>query len=214
MAQVVVLDGASVPAPEHWRAWSDALAAEGYATIRSGALSVRQAEQAGRAGLVCVQELSLLELVGPLAAARPRHRTHRLRGVHLGACAAIDEAAFGTRWTLDAPMLADVRRATPAHRSRFVRHATTGHAPAGFLISGRAGRLGYVQRLAVDPRAQRHGLAHALVADALRWMARAHVHRVYVNTHVDNAAALALYRRHGFTVLPERLRVFEGPTTR
>ena len=42
-------------------------------------------------------------------------------------------------------------------------------------------------------------------------MHRARLQRVFVNTHVDNAGALALYRAHGFAELPERLRVFEGP---
>ena len=82
----------------------------------------------------------------------------------------------------------------------------------GFLISGRAGRTGYVQRLAVHPDAHRQGLANDLLLDSLRWMRRARLHAVYVNTHVDNVAALALYRAHGFVELPERLRVFEGPT--
>ena len=84
-------------------------------------------------------------------------------------------------------------------------------AVAGFLVSGRAGRTGYVQRLAVHPSAQRHGLATALLLDSLRWMRRTRVRRAFVNTHVENEAALELYRRHGFVELPERLRVHEGP---
>jgi ribosomal protein S18 acetylase RimI-like enzyme len=212
MAQVVVLDGLVVPAPEHWRSWGRSLAEAGYATMRTGALSPRQAHQAEAAGMRCVQELALLDLHRPATLPRPGHRTRRVRSEHLPAMAVVDRAAFGERWCLDEHMITDVRRATPSHRSRLVllRAAATG--PAGFLISGRAGRTGYIQRLAVHPSAQRSGVATALMADALRWMHRSRLERVFVNTHVENAAALELYRRHGFTVMPERLRVYESTT--
>jgi ribosomal protein S18 acetylase RimI-like enzyme len=211
MALVVVPDGSAVPTPDHFQAWSRTLADHGFTTMRTGALSPRQAAQADRAGLRCVQELALLEM-GPVPATRaPRHRTHRLRRKHLQTIAQIDRAAFGPTWWLDAAMLADVRNATPMHRARVVRRPG-GDAVVGFLISGRAGRTGYIQRLAVHPDAHRSGLATDLMLDSLRWMRRARLQRVFVNTHVDNAAALALYRTHGFVELPERLRVFEGPT--
>lgn len=211
MAQIVVLDGLAVPAPEHWRNWARSLADAGYTTMRTGALSPRQAQQAEQAGMHCVQELALLDLSSPAAPDRPAHRTRRVRSDHLPAMAAVDRAAFGDRWGLDEPMIADIRRATPSHRSRVVVLRGL-PSPAGFLISGRAGRTGYIQRLAVHPDAQRTGVATALMCDALRWMHRSRLQRVFVNTHVDNTAALELYRRHGFTVMPERLRVYEGTT--
>ncbi len=106
-------------------------------------------------------------------------------------------------------MLAEVRTATPMHRARVVRGV--GSLPIhGFLISGRAGRAGYIQRLAVHPDAQRRGIGSALLVDALMWLRRARTQQVFVNTHVENEAALLLYRAHGFRELPERLRVYEG----
>jgi ribosomal protein S18 acetylase RimI-like enzyme len=217
MAVVVVPDGSAVPAPEHFHRWARTLADHGYTSMRTGALSIRQSAQAERAGLRCVQQLSLLELHGPITASRPLQRTHRLLHRQLTTAAEIDRAAFGPTWWLDATMLADVCSATPSYRARVVRadqvrSGAPGHDIVGFLISGRAGRTGYVQRLAVHPTAHRHGVATDLLLDSLRWMSRARLQRVYVNTHVDNAAALALYRAHGFVELPERLRVFEGPT--
>jgi ribosomal protein S18 acetylase RimI-like enzyme len=213
MALVVVPDGSAVPTPEHFHVWSRTLADHGFTSMRTGALSPRQAEQAERAGLRCVQELALLEMSAPQLAEGPRRRTHRLRRRHLQTAAQIDRAAFGESWWLDADMLADVRNATPMHRGRVIRgdDSLGGNDVVGFLISGRAGRTGYVQRLAVRPDAHRRGLATDLLADSLRWMRRARLQRVFVNTHVDNVGALALYRAHGFVDLPERLRVFEGP---
>lgn len=223
MALIVVPDGSAVPTPDHFHVWSRTLAARGFTSLRTGALSPRQAEQAEAAGLRCVQELALLELTVRSAkpgrrmtpttdrSASPRRRTHRLQRRQLPAIAAIDRAAFGPNWWLDAGMLADVRNATPTYRGRIVRDATSGGAIVGFLISGRAARTGYVQRLAVHPDVHRRGVATDLLADSLRWMRRARLQRIFVNTHVDNVAALALYRAHGFVELPERLRVFEGP---
>jgi ribosomal protein S18 acetylase RimI-like enzyme len=183
----------------------------GFPSVRTGALSVRQAEQAHQAGMQCVQELTLLDMGAPPRFDRPAVRAKRARSGDLERLAAIDEAAFGTRWCLDASMLADVRGATPLHRARVVTDPRSPDTIAGFLISGRAGRIGYVQRLAVHPDAQRRGLASALLVDGLRWLRRARVQRVFVNTHVENEAALELYRAHGFNAMDDRLRVFEGP---
>ena len=213
LAQIVVLDGTAVPTPEHFRIWSTALAEHGFTRLRTGALSPRQADQAQRAGLRCVQELALLDIDAPFPRRTSTHRTHGTRGlrdVELTTIAEIDRAAFGSNWALDAGMLSDIRAATPSHRARTVRIDGT---IVAFLVSGRAARTGYVQRLAVSPDAQRQGIATSLLLDSLRWMRRARITRAFVNTHVDNAAALELYRRHGFAELPERLRVFEGPVS-
>lgn len=225
MALVIVPDGSAVPMPQHFHMWSRTLAGHGFTSFRTGALSPRQADQAERAGLHCVQELALLELLpitwANVSLAPPSRRTHRLRRRQFPIIAQIDRAAFGAEWGLDAGMLADVRSATPMYRARTVRARATGNHDAegssgndvvGFLISGRAGRTGYVQRLAVHPVAHRRGVATDLLLDSLHWMRHARVTRVFVNTHVDNVAALSLYRAHGFVELPERLRVFEGPT--
>ncbi|MGD9998998.1 MAG: GNAT family N-acetyltransferase [Ilumatobacteraceae bacterium] len=210
MALVIVPDGSVVPAPEHFHVWSAALGRRGFTALRTGALSTRQAEQAERAGLRCVQELALLEMHDPRPSTTVTRRTRRLRARHLAAAADIDRAAFGPEWWLDGAMLADVGRATPIHRSRIIG-GPPGTAVGGFLVSGRAGRNGYIQRLAVRPDLQRRGLATDLMNDALQWMHRARLQRSYVNTHVGNEPALDLYRGLGFVELSERLRVFEGP---
>ncbi len=207
MAQLIVLDGTAVPTPEHYREWAAVLREHGFQRVRTGALAPRQAAQAERAGLQCVQELALLDVSAPLQP-RPTHlRTRRLRTGELRTAATIDRDAFGPRWALDAEMLADIRNATPSHRARGV---VVDDRLVGFLVSGRAARVGYVQRLAVDPALHRQGIATALLGDSFRWMERTRVRRAFVNTHVENEAALELYRRHGFAELPERLRVFEG----
>lgn len=222
-ALVVILDPGELPGPHHFESWLRDLAPQGIEVVRTGALSPRVAERAERAGYRCIQELTLLEARAPLVAAAPALRRTsacrhgRASDSELPALAAIDRAAFGDLWRLDATMLADVCDATPAHRARVVReedhrrdHLLARSDPVGFLISGRSGRHGYLQRLAVDPAHQRAGVATALVADALTWMRRWRCERVLVNTHVDNTPALELYHRFAFVELPDRLRVYEG----
>lgn len=224
-AQLVILDSSLVPTVAHFEHWALALADHGFSRMRTGALAPRHALQAELAGLHCIQDLALLEANPPFQIAAAAKRTSRTRPRHVADLAAVDHAAFGDAWRLDSPMLRDVRTATPASRARVVTTAALARAAgtpppgtvtdiAGFLLAGRAGRNGYIQRLAVDPAARRHGVASSLLTDAMRWLRRRKVERVFVNTRVDNGPALRLYHAHGFSELPERLRVFEGPTRR
>lgn len=80
---------------------------------------------------------------------------------------------------------------------------------SAFAITGVADRAGYLQRLAVDPSAQRHGLGRSLVADSLDWMRRRGATTAMVNTAFDNTAALALYESFGFRRRDDSLLILE-----
>jgi ribosomal protein S18 acetylase RimI-like enzyme len=103
------------------------------------------------------------------------------------------------------------RRATPTTRFRIAASPDRGTRGTGrvaaYAITGRAGRKGYLQRVAVDPGAQRLGYGRALVGDALRWLHRHDVRRTLVNTQLDNLRAVALYESCGFHLLPAGLCV-------
>jgi ribosomal protein S18 acetylase RimI-like enzyme len=73
---------------------------------------------------------------------------------------------------------------------------------SGYAITGRSGRNGYLQRIAVHPNARNRGFGRTLIADALWWLRRRAVDRALVNTQLDNAAALSLYESCGFRRLP------------
>jgi ribosomal protein S18 acetylase RimI-like enzyme len=77
----------------------------------------------------------------------------------------------------------------------------------GYAVTGRAGRRGFLQRLAVQPDHQRGGLGRALVLDGLRWLRRWRAERAVVNTQLENDAALALYENLGFRREPSGLSV-------
>jgi ribosomal-protein-alanine N-acetyltransferase len=214
ITQLVLLDHHMVPGPEDVTGWLRDAAATGASTARTNALFPDAAEVFADAGFSTADTLALLELDvrgrQPVTTRTAAHRTRRLRQADLSAAAEVDRQAFGDAWSNDHDSLDAIRRATPYHRSRGVRQ---GDRLVGFAISGRAGMTGYIQRLAVDPRLRRQGIAQALLADSLAWMTRRSVVTVLVNTATDNEAALALYRSTGFRELDARLRIMEHPVS-
>lgn len=106
----------------------------------------------------------------------------------------VDRLAFSDFWRFDDAALVEARVATPTTRFRVVgRRRLT-----GFAVTGMAGPLAYLQRLAVHPDRHRRGIGTALVVDSLRWAARHHCDAVLVNTQEHNDVALALYQHLGF----------------
>lgn len=199
----------------------------GYQAVRTNAVPPVVRRRLEPMGFHVVQNLVLLaRTIAPMTSfgrsrrrivstTWPRPRTVRLDGWRsdpstLDDLASLDAAAFGPDWRLDPNGLIDACRATPRHVVRVVSRDSSGdddRAFAGYALTGRAGHHGYLQRLAVEPTMARRGVGALLVADALGWLARHDVRRVFVNTHHDNAAALALYRRAGFVVQDEGLVV-------
>jgi ribosomal protein S18 acetylase RimI-like enzyme len=118
---------------------------------------------------------------------------------------AIDSEAFSPRWRLGRLGLTESVAAT--NRSVVFRVAADGVC-VGFAIAGVALGAGYLQRLAVSPRARGGGLGTDLVRASLRW-ARGHGARsMLVNTQMDNVGAASIYRRLGFNDVPGGLVLF------
>jgi len=57
---------------------------------------------------------------------------------------------------------------------------------------------GFITNVSVLPGHQGQGIAGELLVHALALAAELHLPRLRLEVHADNAAALALYRRHGF----------------
>lgn len=125
---------------------------------------------------------------------QPPRRTRRARGGDRAAVLALDHHAFDEEWRFDAAGLDDAIRATPVARFRVAGD----RPPAAYAISGRAGRHGYLQRLAVSPEERRQGWGRTMVNDGLRWLRRHGVTATFVNTQLDNTAGLELYAACGF----------------
>jgi GNAT superfamily N-acetyltransferase len=172
------------------------LAREGYRSVLTSALTWQEQQPFLAASFTVHERLHLLRRdltsLPPPAPAPARLRRGRRRD--LPAVLAVDAAAFDPFWRFDADGLADARRATPSTRFRVAEAERI----VGYAVTGRAGTVAYLQRLAVDPGHQRTGLGRALVVDALRWAARHGATTALVNTQEHNRPALALYEQLGF----------------
>ena len=115
----------------------------------------------------------------------------------------IDRAAFSTFWRFDANGLDEAIDATTSSNILIIRNQNGG--AAGFAVVGYGSAITYLQRVAVHPDWQGHGMGRSLVRAAAR-NARASSARVMLlNTQFDNEAAIDLYSAEGFVLLPEAL---------
>jgi len=194
------------------------LADRGVTTVLTTALARHDQRPFEVAGFRPVEHLALLHrILDPAIPPAPVHTVHRVRRLgarHLAEALAVDEAAFtGSTdiWRFDTSAFAEACDATDVNRPRLVRHHGR---TAGFALTGRTARNGFVQRLAVHPEHQRVGIGSALLADALAWLIRHGVRDVWVNTQPDNKPAQTLYGRHGFIPRDEGLAVLRSTTGR
>lgn len=180
------------------------VAGRGYRAVVTNALAPEEQHGYLEAGFSIHERLHLLtrsldDLPDPdrsIRLRRGRRREHQ-------AILAVDHAAFEPFWRFDQAGLVEAQSATPSSRLR----VTAARPPVGFAITGRAGRRGYLQRLAVHPDHHQHGIGTALVLDSLHWLQRRGVHTAVVNTQEANQVAFGLYRSMGFTSEPDGLAV-------
>lgn len=74
----------------------------------------------------------------------------------------------------------------------------------GFVLLRSVAGEAEILTIAVAPSHRRRGVARALVEEAFRRLYRDRVEAVFLEVDAGNAAALALYRRLGFTRVGER----------
>ena len=208
VAHLVLADGA----PPERGSVDDALVRlrrVGYTEVVTSALTAADSLPFVDAGFEVRERLHLLEhdldgleRPGPAAPVlRRAWKTDRPRVLGL------DGLAFDDFWRLDVDSLRDALHATPSVRFRV--GDGSGGAIAAYAITGRAGRRGYLQRVAVHPDVRRAGWGRALVIDALVWLRRHDTRRALVNTQWENHGALALYESCGFRRLPVGLCVLD-----
>ena len=210
VAYLAPLADAPVPSAAFVHRCLEQLAARGYERVVTAALSPAESHGFLAAGFEVREQLHLLahDLRRIPEAGDPVPIRRATRG-EAEAVLAVDHAAFPPFWRLDAGGLADALRATPAVRWRVADRADRSGV-IGYAITGRAGRRGYLQRLAVHPDDGGHGVGTMLVVDGLRWLKRWRVDQVVVNTQLENARALGLYERLGFRRQPLGLSVLSA----
>jgi ribosomal protein S18 acetylase RimI-like enzyme len=200
---------APAPGVTDVRAACERLALGGFAEVVTAAIGPLESQGFLLAGFEVHERLHLLERDlldlpdSPSAELRRARRRDRPRVLE------VDAAAFSDFWRLDDAGLDEALSATPSSRFRVARHDPSVDGVGGYAICGRAGRRGFLQRLAVDPVAQGAGLGRALVLDGLTWLRRRGADRVVVNTQEANERALHLYERLGFRRQPGGLAVLK-----
>ena len=175
----------------------------GYRSIVTGALAPGEALGFIDAGFRLHEELHLLEH-DLRSLPESSIETRRARRADRPTVLEIDNRCFDPFWAFDDAGLDEAIHATPWSRFRV---AEARGPTVGYAVSGRSATRGYLQRLGVDVGARGTGVGRALVADSLGWMRARGVRRALVNTHVGNDAALSLYQRCGFRLLPTPLRI-------
>jgi ribosomal protein S18 acetylase RimI-like enzyme len=108
----------------------------------------------------------------------------------------LEDAAFPTpALTID-----EVRDALKtAAFYRVLEEPATGQVAGTLLGDARAGATGYVGTLAVHPNYHRRGLGEAMLRWSLAWFREQGLRRAALTVTVENAGAIALYRKLGFT---------------
>ncbi len=181
---------------------------DGYRRVVTGALGHDEQGPFLRQGFRVHERLHLLRH-DLRALPFPKASTPIRRGWRYDQAAAIeiDNRAFDDFWRFDRASFKEALQATPV--SRFRVSTTLNRQVSGYTISGRAGRSGYLQRLAVDPSHQGHGIGSALVIETLDWLLRRGAVSALVNTQESNEGAFELYKRLGFEPIVPGLAVLE-----
>jgi len=123
----------------------------------------------------------------------------------LAAVQALDAAAFDPIWQQSISMLEAAFR-----QSAIATVAEQDGKLIGYQISTAGVGGGHLARLAIHPKAQRHGIGYALVHDLLTQFARRGTLQVTVNTQNNNLPSLALYKKAGFHLTGESYPVFQA----
>jgi ribosomal protein S18 acetylase RimI-like enzyme len=178
------------------------LASRGYRSAVTTAMGLVEAQPFLLSGFTVRERLHLLahdmrRLPAPRASAAEAVTMRRARRNDRPTVLKVDHLVFQSFWQLDDEGLEEALTATPSVRFRVVTDRPRGTV-AGYAVTGRAARSGFVQRLAVHPDLHGQGVGGALVLDGLGWLRRRGVDRAMVNTQETNTGALHLYEKLGF----------------
>jgi ribosomal-protein-alanine N-acetyltransferase len=133
-------------------------------------------------------------------------RLRQASGADVPAVVAVDRAAFTPHWWHS--------EATMRRRAAASSHLTVAEM-AGKVVAYAEGVLhlpgAHLNRIAVHPSHQNHGIGALLLDDALRALWQHEAERVTLNTQTGNRSSQRLYRRFGFEPTGDLMRVWELP---
>jgi [ribosomal protein S18]-alanine N-acetyltransferase len=124
----------------------------------------------------------------------------------LSAIQTIERASFGDPWSRAA-----FAQALEASEVALVVAEADAGLVVGFVVVRAAADEAEILNVAVAPTARRGGVGRALVRHALAHAAAAGAFSVFLEVRPSNAAALTLYRSHGFVEVGRRPRYYRAP---
>jgi GNAT superfamily N-acetyltransferase len=162
-----------------------------------------------QAGFHNYLDLALMRrsLEEPLAA--PSHLVVEKPDISPAELLAIDTAAFPPFWRFNEEALHEAVQATTRSTTQVILDGSG--TAVGYAVVGFGSAIAYLQRVAVHPEWQGHGMGRSLIRVAMRKARAAGAKVLLLNTQVDNAAAIGLYEQEGFVRLPEPLSLLRAP---
>ncbi|MDE2017452.1 MAG: ribosomal protein S18-alanine N-acetyltransferase [Hyphomicrobiales bacterium] len=130
-----------------------------------------------------------------------------LRARHAEACAALHAGAFAGGWSA-----AEFKRMVeaPDHFADGAFGAADGRL-VGFAVSRLVGDEAELLSIAVDPASRGAGVGATLLGAHMGRLAAARGRTLFLEVEEGNAAALALYARHGFERIGRRPAYYRKP---
>ncbi|MDJ0923579.1 MAG: GNAT family N-acetyltransferase [Acidimicrobiia bacterium] len=177
-----------------------ALGATGVISPPLPASARRSWEQAGFTTYV---DLALMRKSLETHSAAPDHLVVESPDCRLEELLAIDAAAFPPFWRFSREGLEEAIEATS--RSTTLTIQGSDGNPIAYAVVGFGSAISYLQRVAVAPDWQGHGMGRSLVRVAVRKARAAGAKVLLLNTQTDNTPAIMLYEDEGFQRLPEPL---------
>ncbi len=156
-----------------------------------------------QAGFTEYIDLALMRKSLDDAGPQPSHLVVERDDRDLTELLAIDAAAFPAFWRFNRGGLEEAINATS--RSTTLTILGGEGTPIAYAVVGFGSAISYLQRVAVDPAWQGHGMGRSLLRVAARKARSAGAKVLLLNTQTDNNSAIALYEDEGFLKLPEPL---------
>ena len=162
------------------------------------------------AGYVVHSPLALMraELERPLQT--PDHLVVKGDATDIDSLLSIDRAAFDDFWRFDRHGMTESLEATSNSALLMIRDSDG--SPIGYAITGVGHAIAYLQRVAVHPDWQGHGMGRSLVRAAARTARSAGARAILLNTQYENAGATRLYESEGYVALADPLALMRCDT--
>jgi ribosomal protein S18 acetylase RimI-like enzyme len=161
-----------------------------------------------QAGFQSYMDLALMRKSLESPDGPPNHLVVEKEDVEIEHLLTIDAAAFPEFWRFNRGGLEEAISATS--RSTTLMILGSAATPIAYAVVGFGSAIAYLQRVAVHPDWQGHGMGRSLVREVARKARASGAKVLLLNTQLDNESAIRLYEDEGFITLPEPLSLLQA----